>query len=67
MAIKTSKLEARLACVEKELAELKAHVVGEKKTPWWQQIEGGFEGDPVFAEIVRLGDEIRKKDRKARR
>jgi hypothetical protein len=39
-------------------------VTGGNKLPWWKEIEGVFEGDPVFAEIVRLGAKIRRPDRK---
>ena len=63
----SSQLEERLARVEKELKELKATVTGKPEVPWWQEIDGGFAGDPVFAEIVRLGAQIRKRDGKGLR
>ena len=53
-------LEARLARVEKELAELKAALAGNRGGPWYRQIVGDFAGDEVFAEIVRLGRLIRR-------
>lgn len=59
MAIATQQLEARLAKVEKELAELKAVLTRNQATPWYRQIVGEFAGDPVYAEIVRLGRLIR--------
>ncbi len=57
-------LEKRLVRVEKELAEIKAEIANKRKQPWWQEIAGSFRGDPVFAEIARLGAEIRRADGK---
>lgn len=57
-------LEDRLARLEKELAELQAFV-GKRKQPWYRQIVGDFAGDPEFAEIMRLGSQIRRGKRKA--
>lgn len=67
MPSKISQLEKRLDRIEQELKELKAAVAPEPKIPWWREIEGGFKDDPVFADIVRRGAEIRKRDRKGRR
>ncbi len=53
-------LEARLARLEKELAELKAALAGKQVEPWYQQIVGDFAGDKAYAEIVRLGRLIRR-------
>ena len=65
MPRKPNQLEVRLARVERELDELKATIAKEQnKVPWWQQIDGCFQNDPAFAEIVRLGAAIRKRDRK---
>lgn len=52
-------LEARLARVEKELAELRRVVLGKQAEPWYEQIAGSFAGDEAFAEIIRLGRLIR--------
>jgi hypothetical protein len=52
-------LEVRLARVEKELAELRAVVIGKKPKPWYEGIVGDFAGDGAFAEIIRLGRLIR--------
>ncbi|HTI50165.1 MAG TPA: hypothetical protein VL475_04410 [Planctomycetaceae bacterium] len=64
------KLETRLAKVEQELVMLRKSV-GEPHVdegrPWWQKIAGRFSGDPAFAEIVRLGEKIRKADRPKKR
>ena len=66
MPSKISQLEKRLTRVEEELKELKAAMTPAPKVPWWREIMGGFKDDPVFDEIVRLGAQIRKRDRKAR-
>jgi hypothetical protein len=52
-------LEARLARLEKEFAELKASLGRKQGAPWYRQIVGDFAGDPAYAEIVRLGRQIR--------
>jgi hypothetical protein len=60
MAPTVRQLEARLARVEKELAQLKAAVAGKRAEPWYRQIVGDFAGDKAFADIVRLGRLIRR-------
>lgn len=63
-------LESRLKGLEADVAEIKALLQAqqEPKEPWWKAVVGTFEGDPVFEEISRLGQEIREKERrKARR
>jgi hypothetical protein len=64
MPTTTHQLEARLARVEKELAELKAALTRRRADPWYRQIVGDFAGDPVFAEIIRLGRQARRGKRK---
>jgi hypothetical protein len=60
MATTTKQLEARLARVERELAELREAVAAKSTAqPWYQQIVGSFAGDEAFAEIIRLGRLIR--------
>jgi hypothetical protein len=54
-------LERRLDRVERELAELKAALAIHGGQPWYRQIAGSFAGDPVFAEMVRLGRLIRRR------
>jgi hypothetical protein len=62
MARSTQQLEARLAKVEKELAELKAALRnGDGSQPWYRQIVGDFAGDKAYAEIIRLGRLIRRR------
>ena len=60
MAQKTQQLEARLALVEKDLAELKAALAGRPAEPWYRQIVGDYAGDKALAEILRLGRLIRR-------
>jgi hypothetical protein len=60
MPSNTRQLEARIAQVEKELAEVRAALTGKQPTPWYEQIVGDFAGDKDFAEIVRLGRLIRR-------
>jgi hypothetical protein len=59
MASNTRQLEARIAQVEKDLADVKAALAGKRPEPWYEQIVGDFAGDKDFAEIVRLGRLIR--------
>lgn len=61
----SSTVEERLARVEQELAELKSRVRsrGVSRNNWIDAISGSFKDDAEFAEIVRLGKEIRDADR----
>jgi hypothetical protein len=56
----TQQLEVRLARVERELAELKAKLLRQTAEPWHRRIVGDFAGDHAFAEIIRLGRQIRR-------
>jgi hypothetical protein len=60
-----STIEERLAQVEKELADLKSRMksLDTPKKNWIKAISGSFKDDPDFAEIVRLGKEIRDADK----
>ena len=64
------KVEQRLARIEEEVERLKA-VVGQqqatKKTPWWHEIAGDFEGDAMFEQIVREGKKLRRRERREAR
>jgi len=53
-------LEQRIAQLELDVSQLKVQSVDCSKEPWWVQIAGRFENDPVFDEIVRLGKEYRE-------
>jgi hypothetical protein len=53
-------LEARVAALEKEIAQLREKQPNPaKKEPWWIAEAGHFANDPVFDEIIRLGKEYR--------
>ena len=60
-----SSLEERVQALEEEVAALKKWLEAEtpKHVNWIERITGTFESDPEFAEIVRLGAEIRRADR----
>jgi hypothetical protein len=60
MSRSTQQLEARLARVEREVAELKAALGVKRSEPWYRQIVGDFAGDKAYAEIIRLGRLIRR-------
>ena len=54
-------LEARVAALEVEVARLRARLEASEppkdeglSKPWWRKIAGTFEGDPYFAEAMRL-------------
>jgi len=51
-------LESRLAHIERELAILKARTPCDKSN-WLAEITGTFRDDPDFAQMVRLGKELR--------
>jgi hypothetical protein len=63
MATETEQLEHRVSEIERELAKLKSAVLQRDKFPWWRQIIGEFEGNEAYAEIVRLGQELRRAER----
>jgi len=55
----------RLRRLESEVQQIKELVQGEKEgaeRPWWQEIAGSHKNDEAFAEIARLGAEIRRKE-----
>ena len=66
MASKVQELEARVVALETELRLLRARLDGKERIPWYRQVAGAFAGNPVYAEITRLGQKIRKAERKAR-
>jgi hypothetical protein len=51
-------IESRLARVERELAVLKAKT-DSGSTDWIAKVTGSFRDDPDFAEILKLGKEMR--------
>ena len=52
-------LEARLARIEQELAELRAALRARRADPWYRQIVGDYADDEALREITRLGQRIR--------
>lgn len=59
-----SSLEQRVKLLESEVATLKKRLGGEPTgNNWIEKITGTFEGDAEFAEIVKLGAELRREDR----
>jgi hypothetical protein len=61
----SSTIEERLMRIEKDVADLKTRMtsLGAPKQNWIDAISGSFKGDSDFAEIIRLGKEIRAADR----
>ena len=58
----STNLEERLTKVEKELAELKS-LIDSKTDDDWRKTFGMFSQDSGFDEMLRLGSEIRRRDR----
>jgi hypothetical protein len=60
----TQQLEARLATLEQEMAQVKQMLTPTGQSlaiqPWWEKIAGSFADDPDFDEAERLGREWRK-------
>jgi hypothetical protein len=59
----TQQLEARLATLEEEMAQMKQLLIvrgASPQIPWWEKIAGSFADDPDFDEAERLGREWRK-------
>ncbi len=54
-------LEARVAALEAEVADLKKMKLSvSEPRPWWEQITGTFADDPAFLEAMRLGRDYRE-------
>jgi hypothetical protein len=57
----SSSLEQRVADLEAEVATLKRKLDNlDMTTPWWEQIAGTFENDPIYAKAMQLGREYRQ-------
>ena len=67
MPNKLKQMEARITSLEKELGALRARLSSGKPKPWYREIVGAFAGDRDYAEICRLGQQIRKAERKKAR
>ena len=56
----TQSIEDRVSQIEQDLSQIKASLGKPKATPnWITKTAGAFQGDVVYAEIARLGKEIR--------
>ena len=54
-------LEQRVADLETEVATLKRKLDKlDMATPWWEQITGTFENDPIYDKAMQLGREYRQ-------
>ena len=54
-------VEARLEAVERDIAELRGLVQpASAKHPWYERMVGSMKDYPEFADVVRLGRELRK-------
>ncbi|MGE3537189.1 MAG: hypothetical protein AB7N91_07075 [Candidatus Tectimicrobiota bacterium] len=54
-------LEQRMAALEAEVAQLKSKFeLRDSSTPWWEQIAGTFQSDPVYDQAMRLGRHYRQ-------
>ena len=57
----SSPLEQRVADLEAEVTTLKRKLDNlDMTTPWWEQIAGTFENDPIYEEAMQLGREYRQ-------
>jgi hypothetical protein len=57
-----TKIEERLAALEREVAELKRQLppIEPVVKPWWEITAGTFADDPAFEEAMELGRQYRK-------
>jgi hypothetical protein len=61
-------LERRVTALEAEVARLRDRLekvdaqreAVNQSEPWWRKIAGTFEGDPIYAEAMRLGRQYRE-------
>jgi hypothetical protein len=57
----SSQLEQRVADLEAEVATLKRKLEKlDRTTPWWEQIAGTFENDPIYDQAMQLGRKYRQ-------
>jgi hypothetical protein len=61
MASTRSDLEQRVSDLEAEVSKLKSKFDAiETSQPWWKQIVGTFENDPIYDEAMKLGRHYRE-------
>jgi hypothetical protein len=61
MAVSKSPLEQRVAALEVEVTKLKRKIDAMETTkPWWEQIAGTFQNDPIYEHAMRLGRQYRQ-------
>jgi hypothetical protein len=57
----SARLEQRVAALEMEVAKLKSKLEErETRLPWWEQIAGTFQNDPIYDHAMRLGQQYRQ-------
>jgi hypothetical protein len=57
----SARLEQRVAALETEVARLKRKLEEQETIrPWWEQIAGTFENDPLYERAMRLGQHYRQ-------
>jgi hypothetical protein len=57
----SARLEERVAALEAEVAKLKRKLEERDLiAPWWEQIAGTFQNDPLYERAMRLGQQYRQ-------
>ncbi len=57
----SARLEQRVAALETEVARLKRKLEEQETIrPWWEQIAGTFQHDPLYERAMRLGQHYRQ-------
>ncbi len=56
-------VEDRIRQLELNVRQLEMNAQPDaSEPPWWERVAGRFKDDPVYAETMKLGAEIRKAD-----